>query len=95
MSNVHKTARILGAALVATALSPLASAASNPFGATVLDSGYAQVNHDKHAEGKCGEGKCGAKDEGKKDDKGTMEGKCGEGKCGAKSGSDDKGDASK
>ena len=62
----------IGAAFVTSmAFAPAASAATNPFGATELETGYMVL-----AEGKCGEGKCGAKD-GKKAD-----GKCGEGKCG-------------
>ena len=80
----------LGASL---ALSPIALAESNPFGATEMSSGYMQVagGHKAKGEGKCGEGKCGgekAKGEGKcgegkcGGEKATGEGKCGEGKCG-------------
>ena len=60
----------LGASL---ALSPMATADTNPFGMTELPGGYMQVAG-KHREGGCGEGKCGG-------DK-SHEGKCGEGKCG-------------
>ena len=67
----------LGAAFLATAISPIASADVNPFSATPLNAGYDIVNAGDH-EGKCGEGKCG---ESKGEDKGE-EGKCGEGKCG-------------
>jgi len=82
-------AAALGAAFLATSLSPLASAETNPFSAQQLSGGYDLANFDKHAEGKCGddkaggEGKCG---EGKADgdDKADGEGKCGEGKCGDK-----------
>jgi len=68
----------LGAAFLATAISPIASADVNPFSATPLNNGYDIVNADGH-EGKCGEGKCGESKGG--EDKGE-EGKCGEGKCG-------------
>ena len=57
----------LGASL---ALSPMAIADSNPFGATELSGGYMQL-----ADGHAGEGKCGG-------DKDKGEGSCGEGKCG-------------
>ncbi len=55
-------AAALGAAFLATAISPLASAEANPFSAQNLGSGYdlASFQHDKtEGEGKCGEGKCG------------------------------------
>ena len=68
----------LGAAFLATAISPIASADVNPFSATPLSTGYDIVNADGH-EGKCGEGKCGESKGG--EEKGE-EGKCGEGKCG-------------
>ncbi len=88
-------ATLIGASLATalTAVPATASAKANPFGATDLASGYAQVNFlggdkgeegkcgakgEKGKEGKCGEGKCGAK--GKK----GKEGKCGEAKCGGK-----------
>jgi uncharacterized low-complexity protein len=59
------------------ALSPMAMADSNPFGATQLSGGYMQIADAHAGEGKCGEGKCG-------DDKAEKkgEGSCGEGKCG-------------
>ena len=66
----------LGAAFLASAIAPAASADVNPFSATPLNAGYDIVNAGGHGakdgEGKCGEGKCG-------------EGKCGEGKCGGES----------
>ena len=65
-------AAALGAAFMATAVAPLASADTNPFSAQQLNGGYDLVNL---AEGKCGEGKCGGSKSG-------GEGKCGEGKCG-------------
>lgn len=69
----------VGAAFVASlALSPLASAAENPFEVRALSSGYEVA--EKGAEGKCGEGKCGAEAAA---GKAKAEGKCGEGKCGA------------
>ncbi|MEH6542833.1 MAG: hypothetical protein V7721_02730, partial [Porticoccaceae bacterium] len=73
-------AAAVGAAFVASlALSPLASAAENPFELRALSSGY-EVAGKKDAEGKCGEGKCGAEGAAAKAE---GEGKCGEGKCGA------------
>lgn len=65
----------LGAAFLATSITPLASADVNPFSAQPLSSGYDLANFAKDTEGKCGEGKCGG-------DKADSEGKCGEGKCG-------------
>ena len=65
-------AAALTTAFVVGSLAPIASADSNPFTASPMQSGYEQVN--KGEEGKCGEGKCG--------DEKDKEGKCGEGKCG-------------
>lgn len=75
---------VLGAAFLATAISPMATADTSPFSATPLNTGYDIVNADDHAdhEGKCGEGKCGESDSDSGKDKGE-EGKCGEGKCGS------------
>ena len=84
----------LGAAFLATAIAPVASADVNPFSATPLSTGYDIVNADGHegkcGEGKCGEGKCGESKGGEEKGK---EGKCGEGKCGgdAKDSSEAKG----
>ena len=87
----------LGAAFLASAIAPLATAEVNPFSAQQLSGGYDLANFGKHEEGKCGEGKCGegkaegegkcgedkAEGEGKcGGDKSEGEGKCGEGKCG-------------
>lgn len=67
-------------AFAATALSPLAHAAENPFAVKSLQSGYQLAQADtKQKDGKCGEGKCGGD---KKAEKGK-DGKCGEGKCGS------------
>ena len=68
---------VLGAAFLASAISPVANAETNPFSAVQLNTGYDIVNAEegKCGEGKCGEGKCGGEE---KDE----EGKCGEGKCG-------------
>lgn len=66
-------AAALGAAFLATAIAPLASAEVNPFTANPLSSGYDLANYAHHGE----EGKCGG------DKKADKEGKCGEGKCGA------------
>ena len=76
-------AAALGAAFLATAVSPVVSADTNPFAANQLSGGYDLVSYGHHegkdkAEGKCGEGKCGADTEAK-----DAEGKCGEGKCGS------------
>jgi uncharacterized low-complexity protein len=79
-------AAALGAAFLATSISPLVSAEVNPFSAQQLSGGYDLASYDKHEEGKCGEGKCG---EGKcGDKKAEGEGSCGdtkakgEGSCG-------------
>lgn len=78
----------LGAAFLASAISPMASADVNPFAAQSLSQGYDIVSAGDH-EGKCGEGKCGEGKCGGDDAKGE-EGKCGEGKCGeGKCGGDD------
>lgn len=77
----------LGAAFLATALLPIASADVNPFSATPLNTGYDIVNAGDH-EGKCGEGKCGESKGG--EGKGE-EGKCGEGKCGGDAKKDSEG----
>jgi uncharacterized low-complexity protein len=77
-----------GAFAAALSISPVATAASNPFAMQSLSKGYMVADADmpaKAEEGKCGadkakahEAKCGAA-------KAKMhEGKCGEGKCGAK-----------
>ena len=58
-------AAALGAAFLATALSPLVSAETDPFAATQLSGGYDLVNYGEEAdaeEGSCGEGKCGEGD---------------------------------
>lgn len=68
----------LGAALLSGAF--VAHAATNPFTAQELSSGYSLAAQDKDREGSCGEGKCGAE---MKSDAKAAEGKCGEGKCGA------------
>ena len=74
-------AAALGAAFLASAVAPVASADTNPFAANQLSGGYDLVNYGHH-EGKCGEGKCG-------EAKGK-EGKCGEGKCGEAKGKEGK-----
>jgi uncharacterized low-complexity protein len=84
-------AAALGAAFLATSISPLLSAEVNPFSAQQLSGGYDLANYDKHADGSCGDGKaegegsCGDKADGEGscgEDKAEGEGKCGEGKCG-------------
>lgn len=60
MANTkNPIAAALGAAFLATAISPLASAEANPFSAQSLNGGYDLASYDRHGEGKCGEGKCG------------------------------------
>jgi uncharacterized low-complexity protein len=89
----------IGSAFASAALTPLAHAAENPFGATKLEAGYQLAQADtKKKDGKCGEAKCGG-------DKKAAEAKCGadkkgEAKCGAdkkaaeaKCGADKKGEA--
>lgn len=72
----------IGSAFAATALTPLAHAASdNPFAATKLEAGYQLAQAEtKGKDGKCGEAKCGAD---KKAAEKKKDGKCGEAKCGA------------
>ncbi|MDP2785265.1 MAG: hypothetical protein Q8O38_11825 [Sulfurimicrobium sp.] len=95
----------VGSAFAAVALSPVAHAADNPFGATKLEAGYQLAQADtKMKDGSCGgdkkmDAKCGA-------DKKAAEAKCGadkkkDAKCGAdkkaaeaKCGADKKKDAS-
>jgi uncharacterized low-complexity protein len=77
LMKIKSIAATVGASVLATALSPLALADTNPFALTEMSSGYQLADHHEGAEGKCGEGKCG---EGKT----AAEGKCGEGKCGEK-----------
>ena len=81
------TTLTLSSTLALTALATNVSAASNPFMAQQLPSGY-QLAGDMPAEGKSVEGKCG-----EQKDKAEAEGKCGEkakakaateGKCGDK-----------
>lgn len=94
-----------GSALAAIALSPVAHAADNPFGATKLQAGYQLAQADtKMKDGSCGgdkkmDAKCGADKKAAPEKK--RDGKCGEAKCGAdkkkaeaKCGADKKTDAS-
>jgi uncharacterized low-complexity protein len=83
--SLKPVATAIGAAFAGSMMiAGSANAASNPFGLSELNGGYAQVasNHEgkcggnmKGAEGKCGAGKCGGSMKG-------AEGKCGAGKCG-------------
>ena len=77
MKKQNLVSLAVGSAFAAIALSPVAHAAENPFGATKLEAGYQLAQADSKAkDGKCGadkkaaEAKCGA------DKKGT-DGKCG------------------
>ena len=76
-------AAALGAAFLATSLSPLASAEVNPFSAQQLSGGYDLANFAHHVEGKCGEGKCGD-DKADGDASGSDTKADGEGSCGDK-----------
>lgn len=78
----------VGTTFVASVSSGVAIASENPFGMSVLNSGYqvamsvmpeGSCGGDKGKEGKCGEGKCGG-DKGKEAKCGGDKGK--EGKCG-------------
>jgi uncharacterized low-complexity protein len=77
----------VGSAFAAVALTPVASAADNPFSATKLQAGYQLAQADtKQKDGKCGEAKCGADKkaaEKKKDASCGGDKKSGEAKCGA------------
>jgi uncharacterized low-complexity protein len=105
MKKQNLVSLAVGSTFAAIALSPVAHAADNPFGATKLQAGYQLAQADtKMKDGSCGgdkkmDAKCGA------DKKATAEkkkdGKCGEAKCGAdkkkaeaKCGADKKSDAS-
>jgi uncharacterized low-complexity protein len=67
----------IGSAFAAAALTPMAHATGNPFGATKLESAYQLAQADtKKKDGKCGEAKCGA-------EKKAAEAKAAEAKCGA------------
>ena len=77
----------VGTAFAAIALTPVAHAAGNPFGATKLEAGYQLAQADtKMKDGSCGgdkkmDAKCGADKKASTDKK--KDGKCGEAKCGA------------
>ncbi|MGG2397161.1 hypothetical protein ACJRW5_09470 [Pseudomonas sp. SH1-B] len=87
MKQLNTLTATLGAALL-TSVAFTAHAASNPFAAQELSSGYSLAAAEKAQEGSCGEGKCGGEMKADKegscggDKKGDAEGKCGEGKCG-------------
>ena len=81
MKKQNLVSLAVGSAFAAIALSPVAHAAENPFGATKLEAGYQLAQADtKTKDGKCGEAKCGADKKGADKKK---DGKCGEAKCGA------------
>ena len=72
--SMKPVAAAIGAAFAGSMLlAGAANAASNPFGLSELNGGYAQI---AGKEGKCGAGKCGGSAEK------AAEGKCGAGKCG-------------
>ncbi|WP_341780950.1 hypothetical protein [Ectopseudomonas mendocina] len=86
MKQLNTLTATLGAALL-TSVAFTAHAASNPFAAQELSSGYSLAAGEKAQEGSCGEGKCGGEMKG--DMKADKEGSCGadkktdaEGKCG-------------
>ena len=104
MKKQNLVSLTVGSAFAAIALSPVAHAADNPFGATQLKAGYQLAQADtKTKDGSCGgskkmDGSCGAD---KKAAEKKKDGKCGEAKCGAdkkkaeaKYGADKKTDAS-
>ena len=74
---------------VTCAISPIASAAGNPFGITQFQSGYmvageeGKCGGEKATEGKDAEGKCGGEK--------ATEGKDAEGKCGGEKATEEKG----
>lgn len=76
MNHLNTVVASLGAVLLSSAAFTV-NAASNPFAAQELSSGYSVAAAEKSAEGSCGEGKCGGEMK-----KAEGEGKCGEGKCG-------------
>ncbi|MGL4317095.1 MAG: HvfA family oxazolone/thioamide-modified RiPP metallophore [Pseudomonas sp.] len=87
MNNLNCAIVTLGFALVGT--SAAAQAASNPFAAQELSSGYSVAAAEKAKDGSCGEAKCGAEMKaGEHATKAGEEGKCGadkavkEGSCG-------------
>ncbi|MFP6848162.1 MAG: hypothetical protein VCA57_05620 [Pseudomonas sp.] len=98
MKHLNSVVASLGVALLSSAAFTV-QAASNPFAAQELSSGYSVAAGEKSAEGSCGEGKCGGEmkkaegedkhaegrcgGEAKSAPKAAAEGKCGEGKCGA------------
>ena len=71
MTLVNKSLIAALSFLFFLAMSPMTSAADNPFGMTDIASEQVADSHG----GKCGEGKCGG-----------GKGKCGEGKCGGSKG---------
>jgi len=85
MNHLNTVVASLGAVLLSTAALNV-QAASNPFAAQELSSGYSLAAAEKAAEGSCGEGKCGGEMK-----KAEGEGKCGEGKCGGEAKSDGEG----
>lgn len=85
MNHLNTVVASLGAVLLSTAALNV-QAASNPFAAQELSSGYSLAAAEKSAEGSCGEGKCGGEMK-----KAEGEGKCGEGKCGGEAKSDGEG----
>ena len=59
MKKQNLVSLAVGSAFAAIALSPVAHAAENPFGATKLEAGYQLAQADtKTKDGKCGEAKC-------------------------------------
>lgn len=105
MKKQNLVSLAIGSTFAAIALSPVAHAADNPFGATKLQAGYQLAQADtKMKDGSCGgdkkmDAKCGTDKKAAAEKK--KDGKCGEAKCGAdkkkaeaKCGADKKSDAS-
>ncbi|MGP0175195.1 HvfA family oxazolone/thioamide-modified RiPP metallophore [Pseudomonas sp. NCHU5208] len=82
MKPLNTLTATLGAALL-TSVAFTAQAASNPFAAQELSSGYSLAAGEKSQEGSCGEGKCGGEMKADKEGSCGAEKKAGaEGKCG-------------
>lgn len=89
MKKQNLVSLAIGSAFASAALTPLAQAADNPFGATRLQAGYQLAQADaKQMDAKCGadkktaEAKCGA-DKKAAEGKASADKKAAEAKCGA------------
>jgi uncharacterized low-complexity protein len=81
---MNRKTKLAFAFAATVALSPLASAAGNPFALTALSSGYQLAQADvKQKDGKCGEAKCGANKAKAQEAKCGADKKVADGSCGA------------